>query len=80
MLGTGDNTSPQHISTRMQSKKRSAAQYHRDMPRRMRRYLRGKRFKREQEGMSAEIPPRLFFSLPPLLPCLITETFSIKKI
>lgn len=80
MLGNHDNTSPQQTSASMQSKKRSAVQYRRDMPGRMSRYLREKRFKREQEGRSAEIPPRLFFSLPPLLPHLITETFSVKKI
>lgn len=41
----GDNTSPQQISAVMQSEKSRAVQYHRDMPRRMRRYLREKRFR-----------------------------------
>lgn len=42
---SGDNTSPQQISAVMQSEKSRAAQYHRDMPGRMRRYLREKRFR-----------------------------------
>lgn len=42
---SADNTSPQQISAVMQSEKSRGSQYHRDMPRRMRRYLSEKHFR-----------------------------------